>query len=104
MKFAEEEIDLGSQDESDEDEDEDEDEGEEDGPGQEEGPNTLVFPASYAEALAQILIQDRPVAVKDIPLKDKEERLGLAYSLWAEGFVTTAVASKPQPSLKKQKN
>lgn len=62
-----------------------------------------MFPASYAEALAQILIQDQPVAVKDIKLKDKEEQLGLAYSLWAEGFVTTAIASAPQPSSKKQK-
>lgn len=62
-----------------------------------------MFPASYTEALAQILIQDQPVAVADIQLKVKEERLGLAYSLWAEGFVTTAVASGPSSSSKKQR-
>ncbi len=62
-----------------------------------ERSRTLVFPASFSEALAQILIQDQPVAVADIKLDDEEAKLGLAYSLWHEGFVTT-ILSVPSPS------
>ena len=92
MHAAEEEIDLGSQDESDEEDD-----------LEDVGGNTLVFPASYTEALIQLLIQDSPVAVTDIQLDDKDERLGLAYSLWAENYVTTTAASAAKPSAKKRR-
>lgn len=93
--FAEEEIDLGSQDESDESED-----SEEDDPG--DGGGALVFPASFCAALAQILMSEKPVAVKDIKIEDKEERAALAYSLWCEGFVRTIEAAS-QPKTKTQK-
>ena len=85
---------MGSQDDSDEEDSEFEEESE-------GGGGSLVFPQTFCKALGQLLLTDKPVAVKDLKLDDKEERVGLAYSLWAEGFVST-VASKPLTS-KKQK-
>ena len=45
---------------------------------------------------------DKPIAVNGLPLRDKEERVGLAHSLWAEGIVCT-VAEKSHSSARKNK-
>ena len=55
----------------------------------EDGSGELVFPASYSKALLQLLEAEIPLAVKDIKLGSKEEKVGLAYSLWEEGLLTT---------------
>ena len=85
---AEEEIDLGSEDDSEGDEEE------ESVSDLEEGGGALVFPESFAEALKQLLLTDTPVSVKDLPLKNKDEKLDLVYSLWVEGMVCTLDTGK----------
>ena len=70
----------------------------------EEGSGDLVFPASYTAALTQLLEAETPVAVKEIKLGSKEEKVGLAYSLWDEGLLSTEPTGAPASSKKaKQK-
>jgi len=60
-------------------------------------------PSSELEARSHPHLQaDSPIAVKDLRLRNKEEKVGLAYSLWAEGVVCTVPDKKQSPS-KKQK-
>lgn len=63
--------------------------GDEDDSGSE--PEDLAFPESYAAALHQLLHSSRqhPVAVQDLPLGSKEEKIGLVMTLWSEGFLCT---------------
>ena len=70
------------------DESGEEEEGEADS---EVGGCDLVFPASYAPALAQLLgAHDAGgVPVRSIRLPSTEEKLGLAYTLWSEGVLST---------------
>lgn len=95
---TEEDIELGSQEDSEEEDSDDEDDSE---GGSEEGGGSLVFPSTFTKGLAQILLSDRPVPVREVKVSNKEEKMGLAYSLWAEGYVTTA--SIEHSSAKKQK-
>ena len=84
---------AGDSEEDDNSEDDDED-------SDEEEAADLVFPGSHAGALAQLLTAREPLAVKQIRLGSKEEKVGLAYSLWEEGILTTVVDS---PARRKQK-
>lgn len=91
---------MGSQDESDEDE-EDDSQSDSEGAG-----GALVFPESYSKALKQLLFTNKPVAIKDLKLKSKDERLDLTYSLWKEKMVYTVEARQKtkEPVSKKQKS
>lgn len=62
----------------------------------------LVFPESFLAALIQVLLSDAPLGVRDIKLRNKEEKLGLAYSLWEEGLVCTV--ANAQSNGKKHKS
>lgn len=56
------------------------------------GEGDLAFPASYADGLTQLLMlssQQNPVQVKDLPLPNKEQKLGLVTTLWEEGYLCT---------------
>lgn len=50
-----------------------------------------------------MLQADKPIAVKDLRLRSKEEKVALAYSLWAEGIVCTVADKKHHPLHKKRK-
>lgn len=78
---AEESESIGSEDSLEESED-----------GEEDGGADLVFPASFAPALAQLLGEGPAVAVQDVRLDSSEDRLGLVRSLWMEGLVCTVAA------------
>ena len=93
LLVAVEEENLGSNSEGDDEEEEDE----------EEESGELVFPASYCTALAQLLQADDAIPVRDLRLRSKEEKVGLAYSLWAEGMVCTDGTETASKS-KKQKS
>lgn len=60
-----------------------------------------MFPASYQAALVQLLEAEEPIAVKDIKLRNKEEKVGLAYSLWEERIICTATDKYSSRSPKK---
>ena len=96
LLVAAEEENLGSNSEGEDDEDDDEEDEEEDS-------GELVFPASYSTALAQLLQADDPIPVRDLRLRSKEEKVGLACSLWAEGMICTDVTETASKS-KKQKS
>ena len=83
---AEADVGSGSAAEESEESEEEEEEGE-----SEAGSGDLVFPAAYAPALAQLLGARAAggVPVRDIRLPSKEEKLGLAYTLWSEGVLST---------------
>ena len=83
----------------DEDEDGEEDEEDEDEETNSEGGGDLVFPAAYAPALAELLGARGAggVPVRAIRLPSKEEKLGLAYTLHAEGVLCT-LPKKGSPS------
>ena len=93
---AAEEENLGSNSKGDDDEDDDEEDEEEEG-------GELVFPASYSTALAQLLQAETPISVRDLRLRSKEEKVGLTYSLWAEGMVCTDVPETASKSKKQKK-
>lgn len=82
----------GAEDDGDDEEEGDEEDGEdEDEETDSEGGGDLVFPAAYAPALAQLLGARGAggVPVRAIRLPSKEEKLGLAYTLHAEGVLCT---------------
>ena len=64
------------------------------GSSEEEGsePEDLAFPASYAGAVNQLLQSSKlhPVAVRDVALESKEEKVGLVLTLWSEGYLCTS--------------
>lgn len=82
------EEDLDSDEEDDEDDSENSDE---------DLSGDLVFPKSYTKALIQLLEAEDPIPVRDIKLSSKEEKVGLAYSLWDEGLISTDIQHKPKP-------
>lgn len=70
------------------DSEEDEDDDDDSENSEDELSGDLVFPASYTRALIQLLEAEEALPVKDIKLGSKEEKVGLAYSLWDEGLLT----------------
>lgn len=68
------------------------DEGGADGEGDEDDDGSLVFPAAYALAVADVLALDPKgtgAAVKDLKVGSDEEKLQLALTLWSVGAVRT---------------
>lgn len=78
----------------------DDDDSEADSEEEDSVSGDLVFPASFGRALAQLLSSEEPLAVKDLRLRTKDDKLGLTYSLWEEGLICTV----PSPAKKKSKD
>lgn len=60
--------------------------------GDEEGDDSLMFPAEYALAVAEVLALDPEgagKAVKDLKMETDEEKLQLALTLWDVGAIRT---------------
>lgn len=57
----------------------------------------MVFPHDTVKALVQIMAAEtaeQAVAVEDLPLPSKSDKLLLVFALWAEGMISTVVGGK----------